>query len=367
MKCFLNIRNPYFIQTETYSDFDYDYKRFDPSNFKNNDGIYIKADILVFDEKADKHFVAFEPNQIKLADGSNTTFDGRNPDIRYGKGGRTGEEIECRKCHWHWNTNDSDSGDKYVCHNCGYDNGYKYEQMNKNGIYKSGGQIDPDNEKIKNAITHKAGSAGGLLVGKRHSEGGIKAVNKSSNQPLEMEGGEVVITRNAVSDESKREFDGEMLTNRQILSRINESGGGVSFAEGGDVPHKCSCSGKSYKFGGKTMRDNDIVQSINTYYEKISDLTPADEMKKLFAKTLRYDKGGEVYGDGGTLEVMNKRIPTLLGYTKQNSNINSSAIRHQYINFLNKKYFIKFEQLPQLLRAALLMGNQKLVDNYLNR
>jgi hypothetical protein len=53
-----------------------------------------------------------------------------------------------------------------------------------------------------------------VLVGKRHSEGGIKAVNKSTNQPLEMEGGEVVITRNAVSDNEKREFEGEMLTNR---------------------------------------------------------------------------------------------------------------------------------------------------------
>ena len=32
-------------------------------------------------------YVAFEPNQIKLADGSNTTFDGSNPDIRYEGGG----------------------------------------------------------------------------------------------------------------------------------------------------------------------------------------------------------------------------------------------------------------------------------------
>jgi hypothetical protein len=36
-----------------------------------------------------KDYVAFEPNQIKLADGSNTTFDGNNPDIRYEGGGRT--------------------------------------------------------------------------------------------------------------------------------------------------------------------------------------------------------------------------------------------------------------------------------------
>jgi 8-oxo-dGTP pyrophosphatase MutT (NUDIX family) len=34
-------------------------------------------------------YVVFEPEQIKLADGTNTTFDGNNPDIRYAKGGRT--------------------------------------------------------------------------------------------------------------------------------------------------------------------------------------------------------------------------------------------------------------------------------------
>ena len=34
-----------------------------------------------------KHFVAFYPNQIKLADGTNTTFDSKNPDIRFNKGG----------------------------------------------------------------------------------------------------------------------------------------------------------------------------------------------------------------------------------------------------------------------------------------
>ena len=35
----------------------------------------------------DVEYVAFESNQIKLADGSNTTFDGANPDIRYADGG----------------------------------------------------------------------------------------------------------------------------------------------------------------------------------------------------------------------------------------------------------------------------------------
>jgi hypothetical protein len=38
-------------------------------------------------------YVVFEPNQIKLADGTNTTFDGSNPDIRYANGGEINNEF----------------------------------------------------------------------------------------------------------------------------------------------------------------------------------------------------------------------------------------------------------------------------------
>lgn len=123
--------------------------------------------------------------------------------------------------------------------------------------------FNPDDPALKNKAIHISGNAGGVLVGQRHSEGGIKAINKSTGQPLEMEGGEVVITRNAVSDTTKREFNGEMLTNRQILSRINESGGGIQFAEdGAELPTEIFCSGNEYKFGGKTMSDFDIVNNF---------------------------------------------------------------------------------------------------------
>ena len=36
---------------------------------------------------SENEIVAFYPNQIKLADGTNTTFDGNDPDIRYSDGG----------------------------------------------------------------------------------------------------------------------------------------------------------------------------------------------------------------------------------------------------------------------------------------
>lgn len=112
-------------------------------------------------------------------------------------------------------------------------------------------------------MIHNKGSLSGYLVGKTHAEGGIKAVNESTGQPLEMQGGEVVITAPAVSDQTKREFEGKMMTNREILSEINSKGGGVSFADGGDVPKSLKYTGASYKFGGKVMSDHDILMHIN--------------------------------------------------------------------------------------------------------
>lgn len=105
-------------------------------------------------------------------------------------------------------------------------------------------------------------SVGGYFVGKTHSKGGIKMINKSNGQPLEVQGSEVIITAPAVNDNTKREFEGKMMTNRQILSKINSDGGGVSFAEGGDVPKNIKRTGASYKYGGKTMTDHEIYKHI---------------------------------------------------------------------------------------------------------
>ncbi len=113
-------------------------------------------------------------------------------------------------------------------------------------------------------IKHISGAAGGYLVGNSHKNGGIQAINKAIGKPLEMEGGEVVITKPAVEDNELREFEGEMLTNRQILSKINESGGGVSFAElGAELPTKIEFCGTKYKYGGETLTDYEIAHRIS--------------------------------------------------------------------------------------------------------
>jgi DNA polymerase III sliding clamp (beta) subunit (PCNA family) len=108
-------------------------------------------------------------------------------------------------------------------------------------------------------IIHDKGTEGGYFVGKLHKEGGIEGINKSTGQPIEVQGGEVIITAPAVADQTKREFEGEMLTNREILSKINERGGGVSLENGGEIYF----NGSSYNYGGKTMTDYEIMQSMN--------------------------------------------------------------------------------------------------------
>jgi hypothetical protein len=133
-------------------------------------------------------------------------------------------------------------------------------------------------------VRHNQGEAGGYLVGRRHSNGGIKAVNKSTGQPLEMEGGEVVITRDAVSDPKKRSFNGKMMTNRQILSEINQSGGGVAFAEGGEVPDTMHFnSDAEYEYGGKTMCGCDLATEMSKTrtYEEGGD-TKEDDLAEMF-------------------------------------------------------------------------------------
>lgn len=140
-------------------------------------------------------------------------------------------------------------------------------------------------------------TVGGYFVGKLHKEGGIKGINKSTGQPIEVQSSEVIITAPAVADKTKKEFQGEMLTNREILSKINVSGGGVSFEQGGDVPSELYFNGSSYNYGGKTMTDYEIMQamnscgceeeyknggSVNEYQQKIADLKR--ENKSTFPK-----------------------------------------------------------------------------------
>lgn len=111
---------------------------------------------------------------------------------------------------------------------------------------------------------HLYGPAGGYLVGRPHTQSGIKAINKATGQRIELQGREVVITAPAVEDPTPHDFDGETLTQRQILSRINVNGGGVSFEAGGEIPcDTCvTCSGNKHTLNGEELSDIEIFSSF---------------------------------------------------------------------------------------------------------
>ena len=186
-------------------------------------------------------FIIFDASQVKLADGRNLKFDPMSADIRYEKGA----ELDMPY---------TDEGAPEILLKGG-----KMRELLLSHKYKSGGALHNE-EGVKDDAKE-----GGLFVGQSHSDGGIKAYNVSTQQPIEVEGGEVIITKKAVDDGEKREFEGEMLTNKEILSRINESGGGVSFADGGEI-HGCGCSGKKYNYGGETLEDFMIIKRMNDAY-----------------------------------------------------------------------------------------------------
>lgn len=83
IRIFLNLKNPISIIED--NDIDLWHKKFQTSNKKRVTETLIKEG---YDGVISQiEIVAFNPEQIKLADGINTTFDANNPDIRFEDGG----------------------------------------------------------------------------------------------------------------------------------------------------------------------------------------------------------------------------------------------------------------------------------------
>lgn len=204
-----------------------------------------------------KAWTIFDANQVKLADGRNIDFDPFKEDIRYEEGGSLTE------------LNQEDMQQENMS---------KAQMLRKTiGINKfaEGGTVKGDGKHSNDA------KKGGFFDGRSHAEGGIKAINKDTGQLIEVEGNEVIINKRSVADDTKREFEGKMMTNREILSTINQMGGGVSFKEGGEINEKsCKCMGKKYKFGGNLISDYDIVKELTNSYN--------DVIKKPISNSINY-------------------------------------------------------------------------------
>jgi hypothetical protein len=112
-----------------------------------------------------------------------------------------------------------------------------------------------------NIVIHEDGDQGGMLLGKRHAEdGGIQGYNTSTNSKIFVETGEASINSKAVLDKTKHEFDGKQLSNREILSLINKSGGGVAFA---DNSVKVKIQKRNHSYDGENISESEMFNRMN--------------------------------------------------------------------------------------------------------
>ena len=92
----------------------------------------------------------------------------------------------------------------------------------------------------------------------------------SNEAPIPVKSGSVIITRNAALDnKTKHNFNGEQLTNREVLSKINEGGGGVSFGDGGKVEEVEINKDNYYK---STNCGWEILNINNKAWDKLDEL-----------------------------------------------------------------------------------------------
>lgn len=229
-ECFLNIRNPKKSIT-----FEHTYL---PSHKFQNlindgyDGMYFSGKIdedayNIIEVERQKEIVAFYSNQIKLADGSNTTFDGSNPDIRFAEGGKT---------------------KRYM-------------------------------KKIKR---------GGITYGKSHAEGGIPVKNQSTGDMLEVEGGEGIVNKRSMASKSKVKLNGKDLTICQAVSELNQMEGGVQFScEDVSDRQFIKAMAKGGELDRGTRTEQEHIQVLKDLYAK--RITPKQASERIAKDHLKED------------------------------------------------------------------------------
>jgi hypothetical protein len=320
-----------------------------------------KYDSFFIYEDGHKNLAVFEATQIKLADGTNTTFDTNNPDIRFADGGEL-KEIKLP------DLNMSYGALKKTLNYQGYDiepmkqelqigkvaKGMSVQQIAQHHnatvdeIQKQlekGIQVEmehTDNQDIARAIAldhvyespvyydkletiEKEFKDGGVVVGKRHSEydengSGEKFLVESTGQVVELEGGEGVLCQESMSSDKKFSFEGKSMTGREIASYLNHKYGGVEFAKGGevkkidkikaDMPHVCGCKHQYYHGGevptavvrnlkgGEAVVTVKSMESKDQYNFNGKPMTP----RQIFSQ-INMASGGKKFEDGGVINL----------------------------------------------------------------
>jgi hypothetical protein len=74
---------------------------------------------------------------------------------------------------------------------------------------------------------------GGYIAAKANNKGKVKPI--TNDKPIEVEGGQVIITKPAVDSDKTYSFEGKRMKPKEIMSVLNGKHGGVTFKKGGVV------------------------------------------------------------------------------------------------------------------------------------
>jgi hypothetical protein len=196
--------------------------------------------------------------------------------------------------------------------------------------YAIGGTVKANGKTTNNA------KDGGFFEGKSHAEGGIKAVNVDTKQPIEVEGNEVIINKRSVADDTLHNFNGKKMTNRQILSEINQAGGGVAFKDGGKTD--CGCNDNEYEDGGNTTIVDEVgSMSFRNQYDDYEMIVLSKELEK---------DGGRIIKDRFLVSARNideaKQIATDLWENQYSDETDLSIVKVMSESLYRLKYMDNF-------------------------
>jgi hypothetical protein len=188
---------------------------------KNIVDAFVQSDELKKDLLSNVYLV-FDSKNIKLADGTNTTFDGSNPDIRFDDGGK---------------------------------------------LYNNGGNM-------------KKVDSGGITYGESHDNGGIPVKNASTGEMLEVEGGEGIVNKRSMASDKMVKLNGKDMSICEAVSHLNQMEGGVKFSCD-DVEHQQFI--EEMALGGELERgkrtEMEHIKVLNDLYAK--RITPKQATEKI--------------------------------------------------------------------------------------
>jgi hypothetical protein len=157
-----------------------------------------------------------------------------------------------------------------------------YKYIDHSTQFAEGGAINKTNMKeVKK---------GGITYGPSHAEGGIPVKNKSTNEMLEVEGGEGITNKHVMASSETVKLNGKEMTLCEAVSAINQmDGNGVKF-NCDDVKHKQfieeMAQGGELERGTRTEEEH--IQVLRDLYAK--RITPEQATEKIAKDHLKEDK-----------------------------------------------------------------------------